>query len=136
MPQSGNVSKFRFICSFQFFILSGYTSVLLYGLIHSSHFCKRKEMSWSYNIISRDLSRLRSPIRPFILPPHAEQVAQAFANASLPEPVDESFGVPREVERYFDVAAEVGGGEYIYVSVEWRVESGERWLESGKLAIR
>ena len=27
-------------------------------------------------------------------------------------------------------------GEYIYVSVEWRAESGERWLESGKLAIR
>ena len=27
-------------------------------------------------------------------------------------------------------------GEYIYVSVEWRAESGERWLESGKLTTR
>ena len=26
--------------------------------------------------------------------------------------------------------------EFIYVSVEWRAKSGERWLESGKLAIR
>ena len=27
-------------------------------------------------------------------------------------------------------------GEYIYVSVEWRVVVGERWLESGKLTTR
>ena len=32
-----------------------------------------------------------------------------LANASSPEPADESFGVPPEVERYFDVAAVVGG---------------------------
>ena len=32
-----------------------------------------------------------------------------LANASSPEPTDESFGVPQEVERYFDVAAVVGG---------------------------
>ena len=66
-------------------------------------------MSWKQSIISCHLSGLRSPIWPFILPPHAEQVAQAFANASSPEPVDESFGVLLEVEKYFDVVARVGG---------------------------
>ena len=60
------------------------------------------------SIVSRHLSALRSPVRPFILPPHAEQVAQVLANASSPEPADESYGVPPEVERYFDVAAVVG----------------------------
>ena len=64
-------------------------------------------MSWKQSIVSHHLSALRSPIRPFILPPHVEQVAGLFANASLPEPADESSGVPPEVERYFDVAAEV-----------------------------
>ena len=49
-------------------------------------------------IVSRHLSALRSPVRPFILPPHAEQVAQVLANASSPELADESFGVPQEVE--------------------------------------
>ena len=43
------------------------------------------------------------------LPHHAEVVAQAFANASSPEPAGESFEVPPKVERYFDVAAQVGG---------------------------
>ena len=66
-------------------------------------------MSWNQSIISHHLSGLRSPIWSFILPSHAEQVAQAFANASSPEPAYESFGVPPEVERYFDVAVEVGG---------------------------
>ena len=66
-------------------------------------------MSWNQSIISHHLSRLRNPIQPFILPPHVEQVAQAFANASSSKPAYESFGVPPEVERYFDVAAEVGG---------------------------
>ena len=61
------------------------------------------------SIVSRHLSALRSPVWPFILPPHAEQVAQVLANASSPEPADESYGVPPEVERYFDVAAVVGG---------------------------
>ena len=65
-------------------------------------------MSWKHSIVSRHLSALRSPIRPFILPPHAKQVAGLFANASSPEPADESSGVPPEAERYFDVAAEVG----------------------------
>ena len=60
-------------------------------------------------MVSRHLSALRSPVRPFILPPHAEQVTQVFANASSPEPADESSRVPPEVERYFDVAVEVGG---------------------------
>ena len=60
-------------------------------------------------MVSRHLSALRSPVWLFILPPHAEQVAQVFANASSPEPADESSRVPPEVERYFDVAAEVGG---------------------------
>ena len=60
-------------------------------------------------IVSRHLSALRSPVRPFILPPHAKQVAQVLANASSPEPADESFGVPPEVERYFDIAVVVGG---------------------------
>ena len=64
-------------------------------------------MSWKQSIVSRHLSALRSPIRSFILPPHAEQVAGLFANASSLEPADESSGVPPEVERYFDVAAEV-----------------------------
>ena len=59
-------------------------------------------------IVSRHLRALRSPVRPFILPPHAEQVAQVLANASSPEPTDEIFGVPPEVERYFDVAVVVG----------------------------
>ena len=45
----------------------------------------------------------------FILLPHAEQVVQVFTNASSPEPTDESSGVPPKVERYFDVATEVGG---------------------------
>ena len=63
---------------------------------------------WKQGIVSRHLSTLKSPVRPFILPPHAEQVAQVLANASSLEPVDESFGVPQEVERYFDVAAVVG----------------------------
>ena len=66
-------------------------------------------MTWKQSIVSRHLSALRSPIWPFILPPHAEQVAQVFANASSLKPADESSGVPPEVERYFDVAAEVGG---------------------------
>ena len=61
------------------------------------------------SIVSRHLSALRSPVRPFILSPHVEQVAQVLANASSPEATDESSGVPPEVERYFDVAAEVGG---------------------------
>ena len=60
-------------------------------------------------MVSRHLSALRSPVRLFILPPHVEQVAQVFANASSLEPTDESSRVPPEVERYFDVAAEVGG---------------------------
>ena len=60
-------------------------------------------------IVSHHLSALRSLVRPFILPPHAEQVAQVLANASSSEPANESFGIPLEVERYFDVAAEVGG---------------------------
>ena len=64
-------------------------------------------MSWKHGIVSRHLSALRSPIRPFILPPQAEQLARLFANTSSPEPADESSGVPPEVERYFDVAAEV-----------------------------
>ena len=66
-------------------------------------------MRWKQGIVSRHLSALRSPVRPFILPPHAEQVAQVLANASSPEPANENFGVPQEVERYFDVAAVVGG---------------------------
>ena len=66
-------------------------------------------MSWKQSIVSCHLSALRSPIQPFILPPHAEQVAQVFANASSPEPAEGSSGVPLEVERYFDVAIEVGG---------------------------
>ena len=61
------------------------------------------------SIVSRHLSALRSPVRPFILPPHVEQVAQVLANASSLEPADESYGVPPEVERYFDVATVVGG---------------------------
>ena len=65
-------------------------------------------MSWKQSIVSRHLSALRSPVRPFILPPHAEQLAQVLANASSPEAADVSSGVPPEVERYFDVAAEVG----------------------------
>ena len=65
-------------------------------------------MSWKQSIVSCHLSALRSPVRPFILPPHAEQVAQVLANASSPEAADVSSGVPPEVERYFDVAAEVG----------------------------
>ena len=65
-------------------------------------------MSWKQSIVSHHLSALRSPIWPFILLPHAEQVEQVFANASSPEPADESSGVPPEVERYFDIAAEVG----------------------------
>ena len=65
-------------------------------------------MSWNQSILSHHLSELRSPIRPFILP-HTKEVAQAFANASSSEPPDESFGVPPKVERYFDVAAQVGG---------------------------
>ena len=60
-------------------------------------------------IVSRHLNALRSPVRPFILPPHAEQVAQVLANVSSPKPADESFGIPPEVERYFDVATVVGG---------------------------
>ena len=64
-------------------------------------------MSWKQSIVSRHLSAPRSPIRLFILSPHAEQVAGLFANASSPEPADESSGVPPEVERYFDIAAEV-----------------------------
>ena len=60
-------------------------------------------------IVFRHLSALKSPVWPFILLPHAEQVAQVLANASSPEPADKSFGVPQEVERYFDVAAVVGG---------------------------
>ena len=64
-------------------------------------------MSWKQSIVSRHLSALRSPIRPFILPRHAEQVAGLFANALSPESADESSGVPLEVERYFDVATEV-----------------------------
>ena len=98
--QSGNVSKFRFICSFCFNIYSGYTFGFLHGLIRGSQFCRRKEVSWKQSIISYHLSALRSPIRPFILPPHAEQVAQVFANASSLEPADESSGIPLEVERY------------------------------------
>ena len=66
-------------------------------------------MSWNQSILSRHLSGLRSPIRLLILPHHAKEVAQAFANASSPELANESFGVPPEVERYFDVAAQVGG---------------------------
>ena len=61
------------------------------------------------SIVSRHLSALKSPLWPFILPPHAEQVAQVLANASSPEPADESYGVPPEVERYFDIAAVVDG---------------------------
>ena len=66
-------------------------------------------MSWKQSIVSRHLSALRSPVWPFILPPHAEQLAQVLANASSPEAADVSSGVPPEVERYFDVAVEVGG---------------------------
>ena len=66
-------------------------------------------MSWKQSIVSRHLSALRSPVRQFILPPHAEQVAQVLANASSLEVVDVSSGIPPVVERYFDVAAEVGG---------------------------
>ena len=66
-------------------------------------------MSWKQSIVSRHLSALRSPVRSFILPPHAEQVAQVLANASSPEAANVSSEVPPEVERYFDVAAEVGG---------------------------
>ena len=65
-------------------------------------------MSWKQSIVSCHLSALRSLVRPFILPPHAEQVAQVLANASSPEAADVSSGVPPEVERYFDVAAEAG----------------------------
>ena len=66
-------------------------------------------MRWKQGIVSRYLSALRSPLRPFILLPHAKQVAQVLANASSSELVDEIFGVPQEVERYFDVASVVGG---------------------------
>ena len=64
-------------------------------------------MSWKQSIFSCHLTALRSPIRPFILLPHAKQVAGLISNALSPEPVDESSGVPPEVERYFDVAAKV-----------------------------
>ena len=83
--------------------------LFLHGLICGFQICRRKEVSWKQSIVSRHLSALRSPVRPFILPPHAEQLAQVLANASSPEAVDVSSGVPLEVERYFDVAAEVGG---------------------------
>ena len=109
MLQSGNVNKFRFIYSFHFNSFSGYTSGLLHGLIRSSQFCRCKKVSWRQSIVSHHLSALRSPIQSFILLPHAKQVAQVFANASSLELANESSGVPPEVERYFDVAAEVGG---------------------------
>ena len=81
--------------------------LFLHGLICGFQICRRKEVSWKQSIVSRYLSALRSPVRPFILPPHAEQVAQVLANASSPEAADVSSGVPLEVEEYFDVAAEV-----------------------------
>ena len=70
----------------------------LHGLICGSQICRRKEVRWKQSIVSRHLSALRSPVWPFILPPHAEQVAQVLANASSPEAVDVSSGVPPEVE--------------------------------------
>ena len=109
MLLSGNVSKFRCICSFRFNKYIGYTFDFLHGLICGSQFCRRKEVRWMQSIVSCHLSALRSPVWPFILPPHVEQVAQVLANASSPEAADESSGVPPEVERYFDVATEVGG---------------------------
>jgi hypothetical protein len=61
------------------------------------------------SILSRHLDRLSSPVRTLVLPYHAEQVAMALAGASSPEPTSSSSSRTREVERYFDVAAVVGG---------------------------
>lgn len=65
-----------------------------------------------HNIVSRYLERLSSPVRPLVLPYHAEQLAQAFAGASSPEPSSPSPITRLEVERYFDVAAVVDGITY------------------------
>ncbi len=62
-----------------------------------------------HNIVSWHLDRLSSPVRPLLLPYHVEQVAMALAGASSPEPTSSSSSRTRDVERYFDVAAVVGG---------------------------
>ena len=63
-------------------------------------------------MVSRHLVRLSSPVRPLVLPYHAEQLAQAFAAASSPEPSSPSPIFRSEVERYFDLAAVVDGVTY------------------------
>ena len=62
-----------------------------------------------HSIVSRHLDRLSSPVRPLMLPYHAEQVAMGLAGASSPEPTSSSSSRTRDIERYFDVAALVGG---------------------------
>ena len=62
--------------------------LFLHGLICGFQICRRKEVSWKQSIGSR---------------------AQVLANASSLEAADVSSRVPPEVERYFDVAAEVVG---------------------------
>ena len=85
-----------------------------FALIHCVIFCRLKEVTKSpirflpeHSSLSRHLERLTSPVRPLILPYHAEQVAMAYAEASISEATSESSCTPPQVEQYFDVVAVV-----------------------------
>lgn len=69
----------------------------------------RAQFYQNQSIISRHLKRLNSPVRPLILPYHVEQVALAYASASSPEPTCQRSDSPLEIEKYFELAAQVEG---------------------------
>ena len=59
------------------------------------------------SIISRHLSKIRSPIRPFELPHYAEMQAQAYEAAPSPSISSDRDSICRYAEIYLDIAAEI-----------------------------